>query len=280
MMRVNKAVPHFLIGVGLLMSAQAEAHFFLPHRRTGIDAGLGHIAAPSTASQAPATASTGSLTLQGTDVDFVLSGGQLGNYGDPAVSGDTLYFTPTQFTAESSNGSGYDLGSDTINITLVAHTGMQFNSLDLVEKGDYLLLGSGSTAAVTGEIRAFDVRSPLVDATASIAAQRPLSATGLPSENWQAGADLDLGTFESAESLDLTLENLLPVATTANPSLAFVEGKFVALTATMIPITTGSTVNSPVPEPETYATMLAGMGLVVLGARRRTSKKESIGRSI
>jgi PEP-CTERM motif len=279
MMRVNKAVPHFLIGVGLLMSAQAEANFH-PHRRTGIDAGLGHIAAPSSASQAPATASAGSLTLQGTDVDFVLSGGQLGNYGDPAVSGDTLYFTPTQFTADSSNGSGYDLASDTINITLVAHAGTHFDALGLLEKGDYLLLGSGSTAAVTGEIRAFDVSSPLVDETASISPQSSLSVTGLPSENWQAGANLDLATFESVESLDLTLENLLPVATTANPSLAFIEGKFVALTATMIPITAGSIVNSPVPEPDTYVTMLAGVGLVLLVACRRSSKKGSRGKSI
>ncbi|MCL5061571.1 MAG: PEP-CTERM sorting domain-containing protein [Candidatus Thermoplasmatota archaeon] len=178
------------------------------------------------------------------------------------MSGDTLYFTPVDFEAKSLNGAGFALTSDTMNIQVTTRAGWSFAGMGLVERGDYLLLGAGSTADVAGQIRVFDVASPLADLTASIGASASLDLPGMPTHNWQAAAMLDLGAWSDTQAVNVTVENLLLASTGATPSLAFVEKKFVGLTPVMVAVT-------PVPEAETYAMMLAGLGLVGFAAARR-----------
>ena len=127
-----------------------------------------------------------SVTLAGTTVDFTFDDAMLGLFGPASVSGDTLYFTPVDFTAESLNGAGFALTNDTMNIKVSAHEGWTFSSIGLAERGDYLLLGSGSMADVSGQMRVFDVATPLVDVTSSIQAGNPLNQVGLPNHNWAA----------------------------------------------------------------------------------------------
>lgn len=203
-----------------------------------------------------------SVTLAGTTVDFTFDDAMLGLFGPASVSGNTLYFTPVDFTAESLNGAGFALTNDTMNIRVTAHQNWTFSSIDLAEKGDYLLLGSGSTADVSGQMRVFDVATPLVDLTAPILATSPLDQTGLPTHNWAAQASTDLSAWNTTQAINVTVQNLLLASTGVSPSLAFVEKKFVGLTAVM----------APVPEAETYAMMLVGLGLVGFAARRRRSK--------
>lgn len=202
-----------------------------------------------------------SVTLSGNTVDFSFDDTLLGLFGPAAVSGDTLYFTPVDFTATSSNGAGFALTRDTVNIRVAAHDGWSFGNLGLVERGDYLLLGSGATADVGGQIRVFDIATPLTDATAAIAPLSPLNLTGMPTHDWSAQASVNLSAWESTRAINVTLENLLLASTAASPSLAFVEKKFVGLTPIMAA--------APVPEAETYAMMLAGLGLVGLAVARR-----------
>ncbi|MBT9568228.1 MAG: PEP-CTERM sorting domain-containing protein [Thiobacillus sp.] len=202
-----------------------------------------------------------SVTLSGNTVDFSFDDTLLGLFGPAAVSGDTLYFTPVDFTATSSNGAGFVLTHDTVNIRIAAHSGWTFGSMGLTERGDYLLLGSGATADVGGQMRVFDIAAPLTDATAAIAPLAPLNLTGLPTHDWAAQASIDLSAWGSARSVNVTLENLLLASTAASPSLAFVEKKFVGLTPTLVA--------APVPEAETYAMMLAGLGLVGFAVARR-----------
>ncbi len=203
-----------------------------------------------------------SVTLAGNTIDFSFDDALLGLFGPASVSGDTLYFTPTDFTATSLNGAGFALTHDTLNIQVSAHAGWMFSTLDLVERGDYLLLGSGSTADVGGQMRVFDIAAPLTDTPAAIASLSPLNLTGMPTHNWTAQASADLSAWDSVQAINVTLENLLLASTGANASLAFVEKKFVGLTPFMVAA-------APVPEAETYAMMLAGLGLVGVAVARR-----------
>jgi hypothetical protein len=207
-----------------------------------------------------------SVTLYGTNVDFTFDNAMLGLFGPANVSGDTLFFTPSNFKASSLNGMGYTFNSETVNVRISAHDGQKFSSLDLTERGDYLLLGAGRTADVAGQVRVFDVAHPLTDLTASILPTSPLNLVGTPTHDWTANASLGLGRLESARAINVTLENILLSATTNPASMAFIEKKFVGLTPSLFSVT-------PVPEAETYAMMLAGLGLVGWMARRRAMPK-------
>lgn len=202
------------------------------------------------------------VTLAGNTVDFSFDDALLSLFGPAAVSGDTLYFTPVDFKATSLNGAGFALTNDTVNIKVTAHADATFSSVSLIEKGDYLLLGSGSTADVGGQMRVFDIAAPLTDTTASIASLSPLNLMGVSTHNWAAEASINLSAWESTRAINVTIENLLLASTGAVPSVAFVEKKFVGLNPVML-------VASPTPEAETYALMLAGLGLVGFAAARR-----------
>jgi len=204
-----------------------------------------------------------SVTLAGTTVDFTLDDTIQGLFGQAYVSGDILYFTPVDFEAKSLNGVGFALTNDTMNIKVTAHQGWSFSNVGLTERGDYLLLGSGSTADVGGQLRVFDVATPLVDVTASILTTNPLNLMGMSTHNWTAGASIDLSAWNTTQAINVTVENLLLPSTSIPASLAFVEKKFVGL----------NLVTAPVPEAETYAMMLAGLGLVGFAARRRVVAK-------
>jgi len=200
-----------------------------------------------------------SVTLSGDTVDYTFDDTLLGLYGPASLSGDTLHFTPVDFQAKSLNGAGFALTNNTMNIQVTAHDGWLFSNIGLAERGDYLLLGAGSTADVAGQIRVFDVAAPLTDVTASILPGGPLDQSGLPTTNWDAAATVDLSAWTDARTVNVTVQDILLASTSAAASVAFVEKKFVGLTAGV----------APIPEAQTYAMMLAGLGLVGWKIRRR-----------
>jgi hypothetical protein len=207
------------------------------------------------------------VTLAGTSVDFAFDDALLGLFGQANVSGDTLYFTPVGFEAKSLNGAGFALTNDTMNIRVSAHEGWMFSGIDLTEKGDYMLLGSGSMAGVAGQMRVFDIARPLTDVTANILPMSPLDQTGMSTHNWEALTATDLSAWANTRAINVTVENLMLASTGVTPSLAFVEKKLVGLTPLMVAV-------APVPEAETYAMMLVGLGLVGWSvARRRAMPK-------
>lgn len=201
------------------------------------------------------------VTLTGSTVDFSFDDSLLGLFGPASIAGDTLYFTPTSFVAESMNGEGFDLARETLNVQMTARSGYELQTLNVVERGDYLLYGSGSFADVGGQVRVFNVAAPLDEITASIAPQASMTMTGLPTHNWNSDLSVNLAGFAPG-TLNVTLQNLVLASTSAPGSLAFAEKKFAGLTAATVAVT-------PVPEADTYAMMLAGLGLVGWGARRR-----------
>ena len=202
-----------------------------------------------------------SVTLSGTTVDFSFDDTLLGLFGQANVAGDTLYFTPTDFVAQSSNGAGYVLTNETINVEVTARQGYGFSNFGFTEKGDYLMLGSGTSVAVTGQIRLFDVANPNVDITSTLLPANPMTHVGVPTDNWIAQTSTDLSAWNTANMINVTVENLLLASTSIPNSLAFVEQKYVGL----------SFVTTPVPEAETYAMMLAGLGLIGFAVRRHAA---------
>lgn len=205
-----------------------------------------------------------SVTLSGNTVDYTFDDTLLGLFGPASLSGDTLYFTPVSFQAESLNGAGYALTNSTMNIQVSAHEGWAFTNMSLIEKGDYMLLGGASTADVTGQMRVYDLDSVLTDLTASIQTAAVLDHMGLPTTNWEAGSVVDLSAWADTQAINVTVQNLLLASTSGASSLAFVDKKFVGLTPTMAAISV-----SPIPEAHTYGMMLAGLGLIGWKIKRR-----------
>lgn len=211
------------------------------------------------------------VTLVGNTVDFTFDSSLLGQFGSPGVSGNTLFFTPVAFEAQAFNGLAFDLAKETMNIKVTAHSGHGLNTLNLLERGDYLLFGAASSVDVTGQIRAFDLANPNVDLTASISTLAPVTTVGLPTHNWTASAALNLASLD-AVAANVTVQNLLIAKSFSADSFAFIEKKYVGLSVGTLAIT-------PVPEAQTYAMMLAGLGLVAGSVmRRRTmqTRAESI----
>lgn len=199
------------------------------------------------------------VTLTGNNVDFTFDDTLMGLFGQPQIAGDTLFFTPINFEAQSLNGSGLGFTKDTINIQVTAHSGWNFDSVNLLERGDYLLLGNGSTVDVTGQIRVFDTAMPLTELTDSITPTSAMNMGGVPTKNWNADASVDVSAWNTATKLNVTVENLLLASTSSPNSLAFVEKKFAGL----------SLITTPVPEADTYKMMLAGLGLIGFMVARR-----------
>lgn len=205
------------------------------------------------------------VTMSGDNVDFIFDDALLGLNGKAQVRGDTLYFMPIDFDAKSLNGQGYVLANETMNILVSAHDGWSFAGVNLLERGDYLLLGEGGKVHVTGQMRVFDVAKPLVDLTSGIVPLSALDQTGLSMVNWASNSAVDLSSMHGASMVNVTVENLLLASTTNPGTLAFIEKKWIGLSMDMDGLAHAAT---PVPEADAYAMLLAGLGLVGLAYRR------------
>lgn len=203
-----------------------------------------------------------SVTLSGTSVDFTFDDTLMGLFGQPTLSGDSLSFAPVSFSATSTNGEGYKLTNNTVNVQMTVHYGYSFSSVDLAERGDYMMLGGGSTANVAGQVRVFDVNDPMMDTITSIGPSAAMDLTGIGTHPWAAANSTDLSSWNGTKSVNVTFQNLLVALTNGSSSLAYVDKKYSGLTA----ITTAVT---PVPEATSSAMMLAGLGLIGWHIRRR-----------
>lgn len=208
-------------------------------------------------------------TLTGSNVSFTFDSALVGLYGMPTVSGDSLIFTPTNFSALSTNGQGIVTKNGTLNVSIVANSGYQFSTISLTERGDYYLIGSDAAVSVGGQIRVFDQDDPVNnEVNSNIVATAPFNAyTTIPTfstTNWTANASVAVpasgwgGSDGIVSGINLTIENLLIASTAAAGSAAYIEKKFAGTTIVI----------SAVPEAETWTLLLAGLGLVGLAVRR------------
>src|SRR3569623_1734264 len=150
-----------------------------------------------------------SVTLSGDSVDFTFDDTLMGLFGQPVLSGYTLSITPENFHASSTNGAGYTLADNTVNIQMTAHYGYSFSSIVLAERGDYMLLGGGSTADVAVQVRVYDVLDHAKDTMTSIAPAAAMDQTGGNTHPWTAAASTDLSGWAGTRPLNVSFQNLL-----------------------------------------------------------------------
>ncbi|MHB1085032.1 MAG: PEP-CTERM sorting domain-containing protein [Thiobacillus sp.] len=220
-------------------------------------AALGLVAAMLVSAQAAAI--TYDTNLAGTNVTYHFNQADLGLFGTASIVAGDLVFAPTQFEASTNGANGSSpTAVQTLNITVTANSGYQLLGASLAESGGYALT-SGASAFVTGNLTATNIEgTSLPDVVRSFTTGS--LATG--SSTWQTNAAVTLpttgwGTNDVVSYVSLSISNQLFTASFAGGT-ADVWKNMVKL----------NTVTSPVPEANTYAMMLVGLGLVGFMARR------------
>lgn len=206
------------------------------------------------------------VTVSGAHVDFTYDSDATGLLGNPAVSGDIFYFTPTTFKSTSSGGAGLVTNTQNLSLTITPHAGYAFDSLGYMSNGDYSLYGAGiNTVNVEGSLALSNgldnSNSPISAGALTVISPTPLTTT-----NWTANNAIGLAGWGS----NALTADLVSTLKASSGTLAFIEQKYVGFQVTVAA--------TPVPEVETWTMMLAGVGLIALQLRRRTgSEARSIG---
>lgn len=203
-------------------------------------------------------------TLVGSTFTVTYDDALLGLYGTPTLVGDSLRWFPSGspgFTADTSNG--FDSANSTFSLKVTANPGYLLNSFSFAEAGDYLFFGgSGASSGVnvSGQLRV----TPLPGSTtiSPITLDAPVAANSFldfTNRNWSASA-MSAAVPQGTTTANVSIQNILAAYVLGGPGFAFVEKREVNL----------GVMTSPVPEPETYALLLAGLGVIgFLQVRRR-----------
>lgn len=213
------------------------------------------------------TASHASLiTLAGVGFDVVYDD-QLLTLGQsaPQILGNMVVFTPSQIKAESLNGQGMLSTAATYGFTINPHEGLYVQRIDILERGDYVLRGAGSSVSLSGMASASVAGQPgaTVSQALSTDASLPLIISDGLSHNWAASAVLDMSgqpAFMTQADVVFTLNTELQASTSADssgPRRAFIQKKFSGESITLSVATTPA-----VPEPGLWGLGLAALGLL------------------
>jgi hypothetical protein len=208
--------------------------------------------------------------LSGVDFDIVYDSNLTGLYGTPILSGNTVFFTPVNFVAQSLNGAGLDVESSAIHLQIIAHNNSTIASLSLIESGDYKLRGENSYVAVGGQTSVTSIDNSLVDSVPVTSTSDFTLKDGL-THDWDSSSFISLSAtkWQGISSINYTIDNQLSAYTQSDDvgrKLAFIEKKFAGSSISL-------TVTTEVPEAETYAMLLAGLG--VLGFVKRQKGRKS-----
>ena len=195
--------------------------------------------------------------LEGTNVFYSFDDTKLGLFGTASVSGDDLIFAPAAGFKASSTSIVPAFTTGLTYVTVTAKTNYQLTAFSLVESGGYTR-SSGTNVGVTGTFTALDDFEGMGNSLTKNFVTTPLSAA---SGTWNTAANLAVpvagwGDNGVVSTIKLTLSNQL-----------FVTGGAGEIWKNAVTVNTSV---SAVPEAETYAMMLAGLGLVGFMARRRT----------
>ena len=205
------------------------------------------------------------VTVPGTNVSFTYDDADLGLFGTPTVFGDSIFFTPTNFDAVSTNEDGAVIVNSTVNVdvTILDPSALVFEGFSLIERGDYRLVGDNSSVDVGGQLRARDwFGNPLTEANDFIAETAPLTNNDGEFHNWEADAAVTIvgAEWEGITTIRVTIENVLTATSITQGESAFLEKKLAGNSVGLI-------VN-PVPVPA--AVWLFGSGLLgLVGIARR-----------
>lgn len=210
------------------------------------------------------SASAQMVTLEGDTVEFTFDSGALSSlFGGFSVSGDSLVFDPTNFIAQAT-GPGIQIASATTpSITITPKAGFFATGVSLFEQGDYFRIESGGTTTLVGAGGQFIVNSTPYSITAGGlgAYQTPadIVMNGLVTSPWTISKDVSFA--QTVDGTSVKLQNILIAGITGGLESAFIEKKLVTITGVTVPI----------PEPETWALFIVGLGLLGLQLRKRLS---------
>lgn len=198
------------------------------------------------------------ITLNGAHFTATYDDAQAGPYGQGFLSGslDTVYFQPGAFSALSGGSPASTPAS--LQLTFTIDPGYRFAGFDFAERGDYFLFGSG-TVGLDSSLQAVNADT----AASVILTLAPSAALDVPDEvvSWEA-----TGSFASGlgmpQTLSVTLANELFADAPAG-ELGFIQKTYVGFRI--------ATVAAPasVPEPSSWALLLAGMLAALLAGRRQ-----------
>lgn len=216
------------------------------------------------------TANATPVTLVGSNFDIIYDNSLIGLFGAPTLTNDSIFFTPVSFKAESLNGNGVVTANSTINLSIIEHANKNIMGFSLLERGDYRLVGDGSVVGIGGQTRVFDLSNPFIESNMAITSASNLSIINSifdsSTHNWTSSSNVSVidPQWANTTSYNYTIENLLTAYTDSagsGPKVAFIEKKFVGSSISIV-VTT-------VPEADTYAMMIAGLGFMGFTLRRR-----------
>jgi hypothetical protein len=173
------------------------------------------------------------VTLQGTDVDFVIEDSQAGLaiYGGlPTVIGNALLFSPTGFRAESNNGAGTVSDAATIVFDIVARVGqIHLGRTSVTEVGDYFVTpGSQNSVNAVAQLGAInlDAANPAASFVQDVQETGPLSADGANIWDLTTSIDFMLAWSNPTSHVRVDLQNNLSATSIAQATQSWIQKKF------------------------------------------------------
>lgn len=213
-----------------------------------------------------ASAQAATITQIGTDVTFTYDNATL--YGTGTVVGNSIFFSPTTFKAESLDAAGTVTASATLNIVVEVTTmGFAVNEFKLLEQGDYRLVGSSSSVDASGWLQVtsqtktcgffacFDNETFSAGALTTVGSLTP----------WSAYTEVDLANtagWVSDTKVNAQIQNNLLAISTVFGESAMVQKKFQGVGLVINPDTA-----QVIPLPA--AVWLLGSAIGALGWMRR-----------
>jgi len=183
-------------------------------------------------------ASAAIVTLYGDDVSFTYDDSTL--YGSAFVVGNSIYFQPTVFRAESLNGTGSDSINEMLDVRVEITTdGYWMEEFALVEAGDYYLSGAGASVSASGTFGVTSNTSAYSVNNAFTAG--PLTVQGVTTD-WLASSEVDLSDtagWYGDTDVTVMVDNDLVASTASLGEQAWVQKKIggvVGLTITAVPV--------------------------------------------
>jgi hypothetical protein len=203
-------------------------------------------------------------TLDGDHFTITYDEAVIGLFGAPSLVNSSLVFGniggSPGFAAQTA--SGIKFTNSTFAFTITADQGYKLSGFNLFEAGDYAVIGGDSAVLVGGQLRVKPVGVSAM--TSQITATAPLSAKtsflSYATTDWEAHASVVPAT--ALTSATVSIENILGAYVPA-AGYAFIEKKNVELGFML----------SAVPEPESYAMLLAGLGMMMTVVSRRRNKR-------
>ncbi len=177
------------------------------------------------------------VTVFGDDVQFTYDDATL--FGVATAVGNSIFFTPTTFVAESNNTDGLVTTSETLFITVeMLGSSTVMTQFALAEQGDYRLDGTTSSVTATGTFDVSSNTSAFSDSNAISAG--PLTVQGALTD-WTINSMIDLADtvgWGQDTAVTFMLDNILTAESNASGDQAIIQKKFGAfgVQVTVIPV--------------------------------------------